>query len=50
MKDKTTIKKQAVAMGMDPFDFVYRLLELKDQECQLLKEERAKDADETAAA
>lgn len=49
MKDSETIKKQAEAMEIDPFNFVYRLLELKDQECQILKE-RLADAEKSPTA
>ncbi len=38
MQSKETIIKQAEAMGINPFQFLYRRLELKDQECELLKE------------
>ena len=39
MKDKETMIEQAKALDMDPFDFVYRVLQLKYQECELLKRE-----------
>jgi hypothetical protein len=43
------MRKQAAALDMDPFDFVYRLLVLKDQELQLAKED-LENARQTAAA
>ena len=39
MQDRDTIKNQAEAMEIDPFHFVCRLLELKEQELELKDQE-----------